>query len=309
MADMVEAVDMGKTIKISKADMGDAVCRIADVKELTPNTEITVADGGVTVFVTVNGVTRALTAGSATVYSLFNSDKDKKLFGGNKAYGSSEVFAVDRAHEFVAQWGFGKAEAVPCKNAELGVDCAAVVTGKYTYTIKDCIGFKNAIGLKSGALYSGELREILREKTSGSLRAYFAKTLGACEFKKCKTRIGEFCEELKQVLNGCLDNYGIEVDSVEIESMESFIMEYGDRRDEITEKTIDNAVNKLVNDGRKDDISVDAMKASKVDIPLIYANNAGKKSGKTFNCPKCGQALEQGSNYCVRCGEKFLNKD
>ncbi len=83
---------------IKKRQNEEVACWLEPVKELTPNTVITL-EKGLTALVKVDGVTKILMKEKATVYSLLNPGKTTKTFFGNRPYADSEICVIDQSSE------------------------------------------------------------------------------------------------------------------------------------------------------------------------------------------------------------------
>lgn len=303
---------MDNVIKISKRNTGSddsVVCWKISGENLTPNTELVVKDDGLTLLVTVNGETRVMTGGKKTIHAIFNVGKTKKAIGGNKPYDDCEILVIDQSSTFKSEWGFGQDSPVPCLDDATGAHCGAIITGHFFYKIENFFAFRSAIPGVSELTCAG-LRDILREHVSGVIKAGLAKEFAARSFDDCNSNRVSYYKAITKSVNAALETMGIVIYNFDIETMRSVLLKHNDRRDAITDAIVEKKITEVQNASMRDDISVAERYVKDVEIPVIRAKNGSEKHSdeekKTFNCPKCGEKLAEGVNYCHRCGEKFL---
>ncbi|NCA92881.1 zinc-ribbon domain-containing protein [bacterium] len=306
---------MGKgKLEIKKRSSEEIVCWHVEGEEITPNTVLE-SGAGITLLVKAEGKTKVCMKNSTTVYALFNPGKETKLLGGNKPYGDCQIYAIDQTSEFCAEWGLAGADAIPCTDSEYGVDCTAVAFGKYFYKIDNFYNFTNALSCEnSGKITRDDVREFLRAETSGVIKGYLSGELAAKGVKACHASISRYAEELTEEINRKLENKGITVYSFVILQLD-YDARYKAQRGAINDTKMFVNLKKTANDGSRDDIEVEALKASNVVIPVVRAINDVEKNKKLDGnvntdegfvfCSRCGEKNSKKSNYCQKCGEKL----
>lgn len=305
---------MGKMIKIEKRNGENIACWRVDAPDLTPNTEIAINGTGLMVLVRIDGEMRIQTKSKSTVYALFNPGKDKKLFGG-KPYKECEIDVVDQSSEFFATWGFGNVNPLPCKDFEFDVECNATARGKYSYKIENIAAFLGAFPMRDGVITQDDIREFLRDETSGVIKAYLSRELLANDMQSCKANIAKYSEDLSSEINSRLESKGLTVYNFLIENLD-YASDYLEVRGAANSAKINVGINNIINRGKLDDISVEKA-ANDVIIPRMKAAadiekakagdgaaNNGEEEVVTY-CRRCGER-NTNSNYCRKCGEKLV---
>ena len=306
---------MGNTIKIGKRSTEEVACWRVKTDTLTPNTEIIIGDDGVTALVTIDGVTRVCTKGKTTVYSMFNPGKQKKLIGGNKNYAEYDVLAIDQSSEFMAEWGLAGSNLISGKDFELDIPCEFVAVGQYRYKIENFVGFARAFALEGGVLTRDDIRESLRTETTAIIKNYLSAKLLAFKFEDCLANLEKYSAAILEEINARLANKGLTVYGFTISRID-YTEQHKIKRQQLHNVKASNAVNKAINEGRRDDISVEEMEAKRVVIPLIHAKNGSypekkqeaedhKTEERIITCPRCGER-NVNNNYCHKCGEKLI---
>ena len=136
-----------KKIEIRKNAQEEVVCWKVECAGATPNTELVIEEG-IVVIVKVDGESKYTSKSKATIYSLFTPGKTTKLFGGNKAYDSCEIIAIDVDTKFDSEWGLAGPNAIQCKDAEIGIRAKAVAFGHFYYNIEDFFTFVRFLKLE-----------------------------------------------------------------------------------------------------------------------------------------------------------------
>ncbi len=153
-------------IEIRKRSSEEVACWKVDAAKLTPNTVIEL-ESGLMAMLKVDGVLKMLSRSKATVFSVFNPGKEKKMLGGNKPYDKAEIVALDLSSEFTAEWGLAGEMAVPCFDKELNIPATAVAFGEYAYKIENQYDFLNAFSFdEEGEIKRESIREFLRTETA-----------------------------------------------------------------------------------------------------------------------------------------------
>ena len=298
-------------LEIRRRSNEEIACWKVDCKGVAPNTEIAL-DSGIVALVRVDEVTKTMSNGKATVFSLYNPGKKTKLIGGKKAYENCEITAIDMATELSAEWGLGGRMAIPCRDDELGVECEAVAFGEYYYMVDDFYAFVNSLPLDgNNELTRDEIREILRNQTSGIVKGYLSGKLMSKDLKICQGEIFDYAEDLKKQLNKTLASKGLSVKTFTIERLD-YTPEHKAARGALNNTKIGVKINSVANTGRLDDIKVTDAEAD-IAVKLMNAQaNANRAANQnhvnnaiSVACPRCGQ-LNTNTNYCEKCGEKFL---
>ena len=302
------------TIEIKRRNSEEVACWRVDVQNVTPNTVISAAPG-LTLMVTVDGVTKIQMGGSSTVHGLLNPGKKNKLFGGDKPYGKVEIFAVDQASEYSAEWALAGPSAIPCKDPDYNVDCTAIATGEYYYKIANFVNFFNTIPMNDkGEITRDFVREYLRSETLGILKAYVTSKINQYGLEECQANLSTFVEDLVEKINKHLEFKGMSVYNLSIMKL-SYDLNHIAARKKIDSAKLDVAKTKIVNDGRLDDVKVDkahreldvdyikAMKGHFDDEPRKRRRDDDDDEGFVI-CPRCGEKNAK-SNYCKKCGEKL----
>ena len=295
-------------IEINKRSSEEIACWKLDAVEVTPNTTITVQQG-ITAVIKIDGVTKLLVGGSKLVNSLLNPGKGAKLFGGNKPYGSVEIYAIDQTSEFFAEWGLAGNMAIPCYDEENDVHATAVAFGEYHYKIDNFVNFIGSMSFdKNNEITRSEIREFLRATSAGVIKSYLSAALAEASLRECQANVGEIARDIKDAINKALDAKGLTVYDFVILKLSY------DKAHEAALGVIDGVklgvkVKKIGNEGRLDDVKVDKA-ASEVEIGLILANKGAApaqeapKEKEIIFCSRCGHKNE-GGNYCAKCGEKL----
>lgn len=269
-----------------------------------PNTVIEV-DDGIVVLVKVEGQRKVCTRTSFTVNSLINPGKNTKLFGGKKAYGNCEIFAVDVSSDFESEWGVAGENAMRCYDDEFEVDAKAVAVGMYKYKIQDYFEFAACFSLgEREEISRTDVREYLRSECVGVVQPYLASKISA-GLRAAQAAMSSFVEDIRFRLNKSFERKGIEIVAFTIKNLD-YEPSHLINREALKKAKIGVTIKGVVNDGRRDDISVDKA-ASEVDIGYINALNGkgnAESTAKVF-CSRCGEANDPKDNYCHKCGEKL----
>ena len=292
---------------IKKRQNEEVACWLEPVKELTPNTVITL-EKWLTALVKVDGVTKILMKEKATVYSLLNPGKTTKTFFGNRPYADSEICVIDQSSEFTAEWGLAGADAIPYTDVELGnVDCKLVAFGTYYYKIQNFVNFRNAIPFgTTGKITRDDIREYLRAETTDIIKTVLTSALGASNLKKCRENISAYTEEILERINKRLDSKGLAVYNFVITKLD-YDPAHAHIRSAIDAKKINVVAAGLDNKAEQEYVKTEEMKAKNVVVPIMNAaaraNNDRDRT--TVVCPRCGEENKRGANYCLKCGEKL----
>ncbi len=278
-----------------------------------PNTVIE-SDDGLTLIVYVENDRKITSKHSVTLNSLVNPGKQNKLIGGWKPYTSCEIYAIDMGTEFKSEWGFAGPAAINCFDPDLEVEAKAVCFGEYCYVIDDFFSFIRALPMGDKDEFSkNDVREFLRSITAGTARGYVSAKIAGKDLNACQAHVGEYAEDIKYELNKQFDSKGVTVNSFTINL--DYEPSHKVAREALKGAKVDVKIKGIVNEGRRDDISV-AKAASEVDIGIIKAVKGGdsskssdhhkeeKNKGKIF-CSRCGEPNNTDSNYCKKCGEKL----
>lgn len=305
-------------IEITKRDREEGIaCWRVKVAELTPNTVIE-TDGNVTVLVKVDNQTKVQMKKSSTVFGLFNPGKNKKLFGGDKPYEKFEIYAIDQSTDFAAEWALAGAHAMTTIDPDFNVEASVRSTGTYIYKISNFYSFITTMAVgEKGSITRDDIREFLRQETTGIFKKILAPVLMRSTINDCKANAERFVEKIKEEINLRLESKGIGVESVIINKIE-YVPEHQLKRNRLSDAKINNAIGAEENKGKREDISVDKEQAFVENIRETNAlpkdveahtgkHDRGDRGEKpTIICPRCGEH-NHGGNYCNKCGEK-LNK-
>lgn len=292
-----------------------------DTEDVTPNT--TLAPGkGIMLLVKVDGVNKTKSGTPITMYGLFHPGKNNKLIGGNKPYEKCEIVAIDQSKEFSAEWGLGGADAISCNDPLLGIPSELVAFGKYYYKIENYYDFVNAFNVENGVLTRSKVREVLRDKTSNLFKGVLAPEL-ADGIEKAYARLKDINKRLTKELNNLLNSMGLTVETVMVQRID-FSPEFKLIHTEFNYTIIDNRLKAIRNEGKRDDISVDASFVDSVAVPLIDAQNGTVNQPRQYRadrdsrsdradrdgkddfiyCSKCGAKLHAGDRFCKKCGNR-----
>ena len=276
-----------------------------NAEAVCPNTEIEL-DDGIVMLVKVEGQRKVCSKTSFTVNSLLNPGKSTKLFGGKKPYSDCELFAVDVSSDFESEWGVAGENAMRCFDTEFEVDAKAVAFGMYKYKIQDYFEFASCFSLgEREEISRADVREYLRSECVGVVQPYLASKI-AGGLRAAQASMAGFVEDVKFRLNKSLERKGVEIVAFTIKNLD-YEPAHLQNREALKQAKIGVTIKGVVNDGRRDDISVDKA-ASEVDIGYINAlnGNGGEaaSSPKVF-CSRCGEANDAKDNFCHKCGEKL----
>ena len=302
---------MIKQLDIRKRSNEDVVCWRVDASDVAPNTLIA-PDKGVMVVVRLYGVTKVRSGNAISVFGLFNPGKNTKLIGGNKPYENIEIFAIDQSTTFKAEWGIAGADAVPCRDPDIGVECKAVAFGEYLFKIENFVSFISAFSLNSEELTRKNIREALRSETASIIHDAIAAELFNKDLPTCQGNVAKISKQILETLNRTLERYGLTAYEFNIKSLD-YDPEHKVIRDVRKIKVTEAHLNKIDNESRRDDVSVDAMYTKEVAVPLIKAEAERDRyrnddKGDVVICPRCGERNSRRTNYCGRCGEKLIGK-
>ena len=276
---------------------------------IAPNTVVSL-ENGVMLLVTVDGQRYVCSKSSFTVNSLVNPGKNTKFLGGKKPYADCEIYAVDISSNFKSEWGVAGQYALNSYDEEFGVEAKAVAFGEYSYVVRDFFAFASVFSSKKATEISREdVREYFRSETVSVVVPYLSSKVGG-GLKAAQTRLQEYSEDLQYHLNSHFGKNGIEVASFGIVSLD-FEPAHKANREALKNAKVGVAIRSVVNEGRRDDISVEK-EASEIDIGIINAlNGNGTRSAKEarkIKCSRCGEENDGSSNYCYKCGESFGKK-
>lgn len=277
-----------------------------NAEQVCPNTVIELEDG-IVLLVKVNGQRKVCTKPSFTVNGLLNPGKESKLFGGKKPYGDCELFAVDVSSDFESEWGVAGENAMRCYDEEFDVDAKAVAVGMYKYKIQDYFEFAACFSLgEREEISRTDVREYLRSECVGVVQPYLASKIAA-GLRAAQAAMSSFVEDVKFRLNKSFERKGIEIVAFTIKNLD-YEPAHLANREALKKAKIGVTIKGVVNDGRRDDISVDKA-ASEVDIGYINAingnPNSGEKASAKVYCSRCGEANDSKDNFCHKCGEKL----
>lgn len=299
---------MEQSINIKKKKADEVVCWKEDASQLTPNTVINLETGLVAV-IKVDGKRKVQTQSVATVFGLFNIGKNKKLFGGKKAYkGENEICVIDKSSEFEAEWGFGEYNPIACRDLDFDAECEAIATGLYTYQISNYAEFLNAVPMKNDQITRGDIREFLRNESAGVISAYLSEQLLRNGMTECKANIAKISDELVKRINAKIESKGLAVISVIIESLD-YTSRWKKAHNLLHGVKVEGVIKGKQNDIERDNISLGEAE-NKVILPRIKAigdatrQQAPRENGKVVYCHSCGEQ-NVNSNYCKKCGAKL----
>ena len=312
---------MLEKLVVKKQVSQEIVCWKVDCKGIAPNT-ILQPDEGITLLITVEGQQKIFMGKSKTLFSLLNPGKETKLFGGGKVYKNCEIYAIDQASEFNAEWGLAGPNVIPCSDVipapggkTYRIDCNAVAFGKYYYKIENYYNFIISVNFDdAGRITRDAIREFLRGQTTPIIKTRISNEIISKGLKGCQANLSIVSEDIKDDINKILISKGMSLKSFVVERVD-FAPDYKAKKEQQTHLMIDNSNKVLINSGIRDDIDLAADKVNKLDIPLINAtkepaapaNGIGATlaaSTVTF-CPRCGESNDSSCNYCRRCGEKL----
>lgn len=282
-------------------------CWKVAAEEVCPNTVIEL-DDGITLLVKLGQERNVCGKTGITVFSLFNFGKKNKVLGGKKPYDNCEIYAIDTSTDFNSEWGLAGGKALNCKDPEFDVDAKAIARGTYQYHIKDYFAFAGCFSFDEKTDITREnVRDYFRTETENIVSPYLAPKV-AMGVENATAHIGEYSDEIKYRLNRHLAQKGVEVVSFGIDAID-YEPAHKVHRENLKNAKIGVTIKGVINDGRRDDISVDK-EASEIDIGIIKAMNGAsdegtKGSAKKIYCSRCGEANDAAVNYCSRCGEKL----
>ena len=290
----------------------DVTCWKVDTDGVCPNTVITL-DDGITLIIKLDAESTVCARSGVVLYSLFNPGKKFKLFGGQKPYENCEIYAVDTANDFSCEWALAGAAALACTDPEFGVDAKAIARGVYQHRIRDYLQFVRNFSFDiSSDVTREDVREYFRDVAAKTASTYLAPKVFSLGVNGVQMHTAEYTEDLKYILNRNLAEKGVEIVSFAIDAID-YEPSHKEHREELKQAKIDVTIKSVVNDGRRDDISVDK-DASEVGIGIIHALNgtrvAKEKKADTAEkaktvCPRCAEPNDADANYCIRCGEKL----
>ena len=295
-------------LEIRKRD--GLACWKIDGKDVCPNTLIE-ADAGLTMLIHVEGQDKLTTKRSFTINSLLNPGHNTKLFGGKKPYGSCEIRVIDVSSDFKVEWALAGDNALACKDEEFDVDAKAVCFGEYVFAINDFFSFSRWIPMGDrDELSRGDLREFLRAQTADVAKTHIAPVITARGMVGVQAKLSEISENVREEIDRKFAPKGLEVSSFIITKLD-FEPAHLINREALKRAKVAVKVNAVVNEGRRDDISVNKAQ-SEVDIGYINALKGEKKSEesevKVF-CSRCGELNNSKDNYCYKCGEALHKKN
>ena len=284
---------------------------------ICPNTVVD-TDRGLFLLINAEGQRKTSAKSSFTVHSLLNPGKTTKLIGGKKPYSDCEIIAVDFESDFACQWGLGGPTALNCFDFEFKVDAKASAFGEYDFKIDDIFAFVSNFSLsEKPEITPADVREHFRTQAIGVIQSYLASKVMGRDMRECQSKVGDYANEICENLNDKFKRQGVEIKGLVISKLE-YDPAHMAQRERLKEARIQNTINSVQNDGKRDDISVSDAQAT-VDIRYIDAlngnngnrssngNNSANKPEKTVKCPRCGEMNYSGANYCAKCGEA-LNK-
>ena len=308
--------NMSKANQLEIKRKGDEIVSWqVDTANVTPNT-ILVPDKGIMLLVKADGVSKTKSGNPITMFGLFHPGKNTKLIGGNKPYEKCEIVAIDQNKEFSAEWGLGGDDAIKCNDPLLGVPSELVAFGKYYYKIESYYDFVNAFAVENGVLTRARVREILRDKTSNLFKGLLATELvGGIE--QAYANLNNINKHLTKELNKLLNSMGLTVENVMVQRID-FSPEFKLIHTEFNYTIIDNKLKSIRNEGKRDDISVDARFVEDVAVPLINAQNGEvsqprqertdrddrDNKNEFVYCSKCGAKLRVDDKFCKKCGNR-----
>ena len=289
-------------------------CWKVDAEGVYPNTVIELASG-VTLLIKAEGKSVVCAKSDVTLVSLLTPGKKTKLIGGKTPYEHCEIYAVDTSSDFKSEWGLAAGNAISCKDPEFDVDAKAISRGIYHYTISDYFAFISGFSFDNVAEYSREkVRDKFRDRTVYIVAPYLSSKVSQFGVEHANNHRGEYIEDVKYLLNRDLAASGVQVAAFGIETID-YEPAHKVHREALKKAKIGVAIKGVINDGRRDDISVEK-DASEIDIGIINAlkgnggNNSGNsksedKPSKKVTCSRCGEENDAKDNYCAKCGEKL----
>lgn len=294
---------------VKKRSNQEIACWKVETEGICPNTVVE-SDAGLTLLVNVEGMNKVSAKRSFIMNSIVNPGKNAKLIGGKKPYTDCEIFAIDMSTEFVSEWGLGGAHAIPCFDAEFDVDAKAVCFGEFSYKIDDYFSFVRALPIgEKGEITRADVREYLRAETTNVVKGYITGKLAGRDIRECQAKLGNYSEEIKSILNDHFQTKGMTVQTFGMTKLD-YEPAHLAHREDLKKAKIDVTIKGVVNEGRRDDISVERER-SQIDIDLIRAQRGAapstedKKPQQKVFCSRCGEANAASDNYCCRCGEKL----
>lgn len=305
-----------KALEIKKRNSEEVACWTVDATGVAPNTLVDNAER-VTLILKVDGVSKITAASSFTPNGLYNPGKNTKLFGGTKPYENIEIIAIDQSSEFFAEWGVAGPDAIPFFDVDNGVDCKVVSFGKYYYKIVDFHAFVSTFAFDAkGEISRSNVREYLRTETAGIIKSYLTSAIANKDLRECQGQIADYCEDIKQAVNKRIECKGIEIYNFTISKL-SYDLEHERKRSAIDNARMEVNINRVTNEGKKDDISVQDA-AADVQVKLIDAHGRANAQGQAkvdvaqneaipVFCPRCGTKNEN-ARFCKSCGEKLFGQ-
>lgn len=288
------------------------VCWKVNTDGAYPNTVIEL-DRGLSLIIRVGTDSTVCSKSGVSIFSLLTLGKKSKLFGGKKPYDNCEIYAVDTSSDFQCEWALAGGKAMHCKDPEFDVEAKAIARGTFQHRIQDYFKFLSNFSFESRVDVTREdTREFFRNEVTNVASAYLAPKLMEKGVEGTQAHIGSYVEDLRYILNRRLAECGTTVLSLGIDAIE-YEPGHMIHREELKRAKIGVTIKGVVNEGRRDDISVDK-EASEIDIGLINAMNGNgggkeKKPGGEAKakilCTRCGEPNNAGANYCIRCGEKL----
>ena len=286
-------------------------CWKVDCDGVYPNTVLNLADG-ITLVIKQGGKTVVCAKSNVTLCSLFIPGKKSLFFGGKKPYDGCEVYAIDTTSDFKSEWGLAGGNAIKCKDPDFDVDANAIARGSYHYTIKDYFAFISAFSFDKQSSYTREnVRDYFRDRTVNVVAPFLSSKVSQ-GVDYANSHKSEYVEEISYLLNRDLAASGLQVATFGIDTID-YEPAHLVHRETLKKAKIGVTIKGVVNDGRRDDISVDK-EASEIDIGLINAlkgnggapsNKNSEKPAKKITCSRCGTENDASVNYCSRCGEKL----
>ena len=297
--------------KLTVKKRENIACWKVDCEGVYPNTVISL-DAGVTLLVKEGTKSVVCSKSGVTIFSLLNLGKKKKLIGGKTPYKDCEIYAVDTSSDFKCEWGLAGGKALSCKDPEFDVDAKAIARGTYQHHIRDYFKFLSCFSFENKSEVTREnARDYFRTETESVVGPYLAPKVAA-GVASAQANMGTFSSDIKYMLNRHLANKGVEVTAFAIDAID-YEPAHKANRDALNKAKIGVTIKGVVNDGRRDDISVDK-EASEIDIGIINAlkGNGGApaakgndKPAKKITCSRCSTENDASVNYCSRCGEKL----
>lgn len=287
-------------------------CWKVDAEGVYPNTVIELASG-VTLLIKAEGKSVVCAKSGITLVSLLTPGKKSKLIGGKTPYDHCEIYAVDTTSDFRCEWGLAAGKALNCKDPEFNVEAKAIARGTYQHHIKDYFKFISCFSFDNKTDITREnVRDYFRTEAENVVAPYLGPKVAA-GVEVAQVNMGSYTEDIKYILNRNLANKGVEVVSFAIDAID-YEPAHKVHREALKKAKIGVAIKGVINDGRRDDISVEK-DASEIDIGIINAlngnggNNGSSKSeekpSKKVTCSRCGEENDAKDNYCAKCGEKL----